>query len=178
VFNIAYGRKITGRLGLSLFAGPEITTFRVPIGTQDQTTGLSFGASVNYSFERGGLSVGYNHGTNGGSGVLTGASGDNLNASVNRQVTRQWNARGNVGYGRSHAFTADNAQGPEFNTYYFGVGLDRPIGRDALLSFGYTAYIQNDNAIACGGTCGSGVTATQHQIAVGFQWHTRPFVIR
>jgi hypothetical protein len=179
-FNLAYGRKVTGRLGLSLFAGPEITTFRVPIGTTDQQTGLSFGSALNYGFERGVLTISYTHGTNGGSGLLAGASGDNLTASITRQITRQWTARGNFGYGRTHAFTANSISGPAFNTYYLGAGLDRPIGRNAELSFGYTAYIQNNNSAACGalGICSGSGTSTQHQIAVGFQWHTRPFVIR
>ena len=178
VFNLAYGRKITGRLGLSLFGGPEITTFRTPIGNKTQQTDVSFGAALNYGFERGGFGVTYSHGTNGGSGILAGASGDTLNASVFRQVTRQWTGRGNFGYARTHAFTATSIVGPEFNTYFVGVGLDRPIGRDALLSFGYTAYVQQDNQAACGALCSGSATGTQHQIAVGFQWHTRPFVIR
>ena len=56
-FNVAYGRKVTGRLGLSLFAGPEIVTFRVPIGTKTQQTSLSLGASLTYGFEWGAVSL-------------------------------------------------------------------------------------------------------------------------
>ena len=93
VFNVAYGRKITGRLGLGLFAGPEIVTFRVPIGTKTEETNLSFGASLAYGFEWGGVHFTYNHGTNGGSGVLAGATGDNINANVTRRITRLWSAR-------------------------------------------------------------------------------------
>jgi hypothetical protein len=177
VFNLAYGRKVTGRLGFSLFAGPEITTFRVPIGTATEQTGLSFGGGLNYGFERGVVSISYVHGTNGGSGILAGASGDNLTANVTRRLTRQWNARGNLGYGRTHAFTANSISGPGYNTYYLGAGLDRPIGRDAQVSFGYTAYLQNNNQAACGVFCTSG-TSLQHQSAIGFQWHTRPYVLR
>ncbi len=177
VFNLAYGRKVTGRLGISLFAGPEITTFRVPIGTKTDQTGVSFGASLAYGFERGGASLSYNHGTNGGSGILAGASGDNLNANVTRQLTRVWSARGNFGYGRSHAFTPNGVSATSFNSFYLGAGLDHPIGRNALLSFGYTAYIENNTPVACLSGCNSS-TFTQHQISVGFQWHTRPFVLR
>jgi hypothetical protein len=176
VINVAYGRKITGRLALALFVGPEITTFRIPIGTQTEQTGVSVGASISYGLKRGGVSLSYNHGTNGGSGILAGASGDNVNANATRQLTRQWNARGNFGYGRTHAFTSNNISGPAFNSFYLGAGLDRSLGRNALVSFGYTAYIQNNNQAACGGTCGS--INTQHQFAIGFQWHTRPFVLR
>jgi hypothetical protein len=177
-FNVAYGRKVTGRLGLSLFAGPEIVTFRVPIGAKTEQTNLSLGASLTYGFERGSITLGYNHGTNGGSGILAGATGDNINANASRQITRVWNARANFGYGREHAFAAVGASAPSYNSYYLGAGLDRPIGRNALLSFGYTAYIVNTNQAACGIIVCTAGTYTQHQIGVGFQWHTRPFVIR
>src|SRR6202166_2768443 len=177
-FNLAYGRKITGRLGLGLFAGPEITTFRVPVGTITQQTNLSLGATLTYGFEWGGVTLAYNHGTNGGSGILTGAIGDNVYATANRRITRVWNARANLGYGREHAFAAVGAIAASYNNYYFGVGLDRPIGRNSLLSLGYTAYIVNTNLAACGITVCSPGTTTQHQLAVGYQWHTRPFVLR
>jgi hypothetical protein len=181
-FNLAYGRKITGRLGLGLFAGPEITTFRVPVGTETQQTNLSLGASLTYGFEWGNATLAYNHGTNGGSGVLAGATGDNIYANATRRITRVWNARANLGYGREHAFAAVGAlAAASYNNFYLGVGLDRPIGRNSFLSFGYTAYIVNTNQAACVtgiGLCTAGGTSTQHQLAVGYQWHTRPFVLR
>lgn len=179
VFNVAYGRKITGRLGLALFAGPEIVTFRVPIATKTQETNLSVGASLSYGFEWGGVSLSYNHGTNGGSGVLAGATGDNVNAYATRKLTRLWSARANFGYGREHAFAAIGTAIPSYNSYYLGTGLERPIGRNGYLSFGYTAYITNTNQAACGiSVCTAGGTFTQHQLAAGYQWHTRPFVLR
>lgn len=180
-FNVAYGRKITGRLALGLFAGPEIVTFRVPIDGKTQQTNLSVGASLSYGFEWGAVSLAYNHGTNGGSGILAGATGDNINAYATRRITRQWTGRVNLGYGRERAFVAIGASTPSYNSYYLGAGLDRPIGRNSLLSLGYTAYIINTNQAACGigiGLCTAGGTTTQHQLAVGYQWHTRPFVLR
>jgi hypothetical protein len=185
VFNVAYGRRITGRLGLGLFAGPEIVTFRIPIGGKTQQTNLSVGASLSYGFEWGVVTLSYNHGTNGGSGILAGAIGDNVIANANRKITRVWSARANVGYGREHAFAAVVVPGtptigvPSYDSYYLGAGLDRPIGRNGLLSFGYTAYITSTNLAACGiSVCTGGGTSTQHQLAVGYQWHTRPFVLR
>src|ERR1700688_857098 len=178
-FNLAYGRKITGRLGLSLSAGPEIITFRVPVGTITQQTNLSLGASLTYGLERGNISLGYSHGTNGGSGVLAGATGCFIDATSTRHIPRVWAARANFGYGREHAFAAVGAlAAASYNNYYFGVGLERPIGRNSFLSLGYTAYIVNTNLAACGISLCSPGTTTQHQLAVGYQWHTRPFVLR
>ncbi len=176
VFNAAYSRKVTGRLAISLFGGPEITNFRIPIGTKTDNLGVSFGASALYGLQRGGVTLSYTHGTTGGSGVVAGATGDDLTASATRQLTRQWNARGNFGYGRTHGFTRNTISASSFNSFYFGAGLDHPLGRNALLSFGYTGYVVHESDVACGGVCSS--TFTQHQIAVGFQWHSRPFVLR
>ena len=176
VVNAAYSRKITGRLAIALFGGPEITYFRVPIGTETDHVGVSFGANASYGLQRGGVTLSYRHGTTGGSGVVAGATGDDLTISARRQLTRTWNARGNFGYGRTHGFTSSTVSNPAFNSFYFGAGLDHPIGRNALLSFGYTGYLVHESSALCAGTCGS--TSTQHQIAVGFQWHTRPFVLR
>ena len=174
VFNVAYSRKVTGRVAISLFGGPEFTTFRIPIGTKTDRIGESFGASLSYAFKHGGMTFGYTHGTSGGSGVLAGARGDLADASVTRQLSRLWSARGNFGYGRNHAFTPSGVSGPAFNSFYLGAGLDRPLGRKANLSLGYTAYILALNQAACA-SCSS--TSTQHQFAIGFQWHTRPFVL-
>lgn len=178
VFNLAYGRKITGRLGLALFAGPEITTFRVPIGTETEQTSLSLGASLTYALKTGSVNLAYTHGTNGGSGILAGATGDDINATATHQITRLWSAQGNFGYGREHAFAAAGIPAPSYNSYYLGAGLNRPIGRNSLLTFGYTAYIINTNQAACGIIVCTAGTYTQHQIGVGYQWHTRPFVLR
>ncbi len=175
VFNLAYSRRITGRLAFSLFGGPEITTFRIPIGTSTQRIDGAFGTSLSYAFKSGGVTFGYTRGTSGGSGVLVGSTEDLVNAGATRQLSRLWTAHGNFGFGRIHAFTPSNApSSPGYNSYFLGAGLDRPLGRNASLSFGYTAYVQQLNAAACSG-CG---TSTQHQVSVGFQWHTRPFVLR
>ena len=174
VFNVAYSRRITGRLAFSLFGGPEITTFRIPVGTSTSRIDGAFGTSLSYALKSGGVTFGYTHGTSGGSGVLVGSTEDQVNAGATKQLSRLWTAHGNFGFGRIHGFTPSGApSSPGYNSYYFGAGLDRPLGRNANLSFGYTAYVQQLNAAACSG-CG---TSTQHQISVGFSWHTRPFVL-
>jgi hypothetical protein len=175
VFSLAYSRRITGRLAFALFAGPEITTFRIPIGTSTDRFDASFGTSLSYAFKNGSVTLGYTRGTSGGSGVLVGSTEDQVNAGASRQLTRLWSASGNFGFSRIHAFSPSNAPStPGFNSYYLGAGLGRPLGRNASLTFGYTAYVQQLNGAACVG-CG---TNTQHQVSVGFQWHARPFVLR
>lgn len=178
VFNFAYGRKITGRLALQLFGGPEVTTFRVPVANITDRVSGSGGASLSYAFSRGSVSLGYNHGVSGGSGVLIGSSADQLNISANRQLGRLWNVQGNFGYARNHGIATANTQNAQsYDAWLAGAGLSRPLGRNASFTFGYTARIQTSNQPACAaGKCSTNFT--QHQISVGLQWHTRPFVLR
>jgi len=67
---LAYGRKLTGRLGLQLFGGPEITVFRVPLGNETQRVGGAGGVGIAYAFSQGDLGLSYSHGVSGGSGLL------------------------------------------------------------------------------------------------------------
>ena len=99
--NIAYGRKITGRLALQLSGGPEYTTFRVPIGTLSSKLGVDANANLIYGFENGSFSVGYLHGLSGGSGVFTGSTADQLNLAASRRLGRIWSANFNFGYARN-----------------------------------------------------------------------------
>ena len=73
VFNFVYGKKITGRLALRVFGGPDITNFSVPIGGVTREITGSGGGSLTYAINRGGLSLNYDHGVTGGSGVLVGS---------------------------------------------------------------------------------------------------------
>ena len=54
-FNIAFSRKLTGRMALQLYGGPVITTFRVPVGGQSNKIGANAGATVTYAFKDGEL---------------------------------------------------------------------------------------------------------------------------
>jgi len=51
VVQFMYGRKITGRMALRLFGGPDVTTFRVPVNSSTNRVSGSGGASLTYAFE-------------------------------------------------------------------------------------------------------------------------------
>ena len=91
-----YGKKITGRLALRLSGGPEISNFRLPenSGTGTQYIDGTGSASLSYAFSAGSASLSFNHGVNNGSGVLLGATSDQVIGGANRKLTRVW--RGNV----------------------------------------------------------------------------------
>jgi len=177
VVNLAYGRKVTGRLALQLFGGPDITIFKIPIANTTTRVSASGGGTLTYATSRGGLSLTYNHGVSGGSGVLVGSSTDQISGSMYCGLGRVWRGSINFGYAKNQSVAQNQTQNSaSFDSYFAGAGLDRPLGRNATFSLGYTAYIQGTTQSVC--TSGACVTnPPQHQISLGFTWHTRPYVL-
>jgi len=177
VSELAYSKKITGRLALQLFAGPEFVMFRVhPPGVTDRTT-VAGGATVKHALPTTTLSVSYNHGVSGGSGVFSGANTDSVTGSITRQLSRVWHGNVSFGYARNSSLTSVLAPlAPIYHSYFAGAGIDRPLGRTANVSTSYTAEIQDAAEAGCTSLiCNSYV---QHQISVSLQWHARPFILR
>jgi hypothetical protein len=174
----AYGRKVTGRLSVQFFVGPEITEFRQPLGGSDQRVSAAGGANVTYWIPRTTLTASYSHGVSGGSGVFTGSITDQLESTISRHLSRVWTGQITFGYARNSnlgTFTG-TSNNSIFDSWFAGGALQRPIGRSANASFGYTGYIETSSLPRCStGDCGSFV---QHQISLSLQWHTRPFVLR
>ena len=175
--NVAYGRKVTGRLGLGLFIGPEFTNFRIPIGGTSQKTGLSASANMTYAFERGTFTVAYLHGLSAGSGVLLGSKLDSVTATVSRQLTRQWTGSLNFGYSHNSPVAGTAASGsPTYNDWFAGFTAGRPIGRNFSFSAAYTATIGSYSGAGCTGA-GCNVSNNYNTITLNFQWHPRPFTL-
>jgi len=176
VVQFMYGRKVTGRLALQLYGGPDITTLRVPVNNSTNRVSGSGGANFTYALNRGSMALTYDHGISGGSGVFAGANTNQLQFSFGRQLSREWAASLNVGYSRNGSVVSA-ASSQAYNSWYVGGGLSRPMGRNANFTIGYTAQIQTSNQAVCAaGACSTNFTL--QQITLGLQWHTRPFVLR
>lgn len=176
--HVAYGRKLTGRLALQLSAGPEYTTFLIPVGTRTSQLTWSVDANLGYKFEAGDIGLSYAHGLNGGSGILVGSEADTISTHGSRRLGRNWSGSLSFGYARNRTLTNSTVAvtTQHYNTYYATAGLFRPVGRNALLSFGYTSRIQTANLAFCT-TVNCGTSYSENQVSVGFRWHTRPFVL-
>jgi hypothetical protein len=182
VAELAYGRKITGRIALQVFGGPDITIFRVPVGSATQTVGVARGVTLIYALgpgNRSNLSLTYNHGVSNGSGVQLGASTDLVESRLTHRFSRYWNGNFNFGYARNDGLgnLAASQNSQAFNSYYIGGEISRPIGRSSNLSLGYTAQIQTSTQANCAsGNCDTSYTS--HRIFSALSWHARPFMLR
>jgi hypothetical protein len=179
MFQFVFGRKITGRLGLTLSGGPEITNFRLPQppSTKTQYVAGSGGASLNYLFPNGSLTASYFHGLTAGSGVFLGATTDQVTGAASRKLTRVWSGEIHAGYARNRSVHSEQGvSSTDFDSFFGGVSAARPLGRNATFTLGYTAYVQRSELSNCTSNCSS--TFTTNQISVGVSWHARPFVLR
>ena len=182
VAQAAYGRKITGRLALRLFGGPDLTNFRVPIGGATHQIGGSGGAALNFASgpkDLNDLSLSYSHEVGNGSGIQIGSRIDLVQMRLGRQLSGYWHGDFNFGYARNGALgnsgVSQNLQA--FNAYYIGAEFRRPLSGSSNLWFGYTAQIQTSNQAVCAtGTCGR--SYVEQRINLGISWHARPFVLR
>ena len=177
VISAAYSRKITGRLALQVYGGPQITTFRVPIDGQSEKVGVNVSANFTYGFEKGGLTANYNHGLTGGSGVFTGSTVDQVSFAATRILSRVWTANFNVGYAHNKpVVTSTQANFPTYNSWFAGAGVGRPFGRNTNLTIAYLAYI-NTTALSGCSNASCNASQTLNYISFNLQWHTRPLVL-
>src|SRR5215472_1403638 len=177
--NLAYGRKITGRLALQFFGGPEVRTYRQSILGSTDKVSFSGGGLLTYAFARSNLSLSYSRGFSGGSGILIGSVLDSVDARWSYQLTRVWQASAMARYSSNGtvAGTPVSTGSRNINSLSTSGGISRPVGRDANFSLNYTFDYQNLSQPLCPlGGCAQ--SYSQHLVWTGFQWHTRPFVIR
>jgi hypothetical protein len=179
IAQLAYGRKITGRLALQLFGGPEMTVFRLPVSGSTNRVAGAGGANLNYGLSRSSFTLGYNHGVNGGGGQFTGSTADQLQAGMGFQLTRVWKSNLTFGYARNRSLgIANSSQASQaFDSWFSSGALSRPLGRTLTFAVTYIANIQASSLPVCAaGTCDTNYLL--QQISVGLQWHARPFVLR
>lgn len=175
--SVAYGRKITQRLALQAYGGPDFINYRVPIGGASGRISAMGAVNLTYGLERGSLDIGYNHGLSAGSGVLLGAETDQVTFSGSRRLTRLWSANANIGYARNRALANSNSAGyGSYDDYFAGGGLGRPIGRNLDFALSYTASIQQSPPPGCTGT-NCNTDSLQHTITVFLNWRMRPLVL-
>ena len=187
---LSYGRLISDKLALQIAVGPDVYSSQTAAGilaggsnTSGGTTAptqrrvqWSLNSSLQYQERRYGLALSYDHGVNGGAGVLTGALANTVTGSLTRQMSRTFSSGLSGGYSRNHGLPDTGAFANQVYDYWFGgVNLTEPLGSTLGLTLSYQVQYQTSNNAACvGPTCGANVL--RHMISVGLGWHERPLL--
>lgn len=173
--DLAYGRKLTGRLALQLYGGPEILTFRTLAGPSTTQTSVNGSGSLSYLRGRNSFSIYGGRYASSGSGVYAGAQTEIIDGSWNRQLTRWWAASLSVGYSRNSSFKAlANTAETHYGYGFADLVLNRAIGRYLRLTVGYEYQRQRTNrGSACTTTFCAG-NLTDQIFGVGLTITPRP----
>lgn len=167
---VAYGRRITGRLGFQASGGPQIIVPKVG----NSFTTWTFSSSLQYAWQRAQLGIGYDRYTSNGGGFYFGAYTNEVRANYSRQVTRTWNVNIDAAFARNTAisFALNPATGATpYNSIYAGASVSRPIGRYVSAFANYNVQWQQTGFCQFGVGCGPGFT--RHIFGVGFNWNFR-----
>jgi hypothetical protein len=175
--SFVYSKKVTQRVALKLYGGPQFAFYRIPIGTKTQSTNASAGVTLSYAVQRGSINGSYFHGLTGGSGVFLGAITDQVTVGLSRQLGVAWTGEVNFGYARNSSLgSSGGAPSGVFDDWFVGGGFSRAFGRNVNFVVNYTARIENSSPTTCvGPNCNT--SYTQNMVSVSLQWHTRPFVL-
>jgi hypothetical protein len=158
-----YGRRITGRLGLELWGGPQINYYNGPAAQRDVIG--SVGGNLRYRTRLTEYWVGYNRGVRGGSGVLLGSVADTFSGGLSREFGRNWSMTLSGGYSHNSGLITAS----EFNNGYGGVFFRRSLGQYAGVGFNYALHRQTGSCVT--GNCPA---FTRQIVGVSFDWHLKP----
>jgi len=161
---IAYGRQLTGRLGLQISAGPQIWTH-----IKDRRVSWESNTNLNYQRGRNVLNASYVANTGGGSGIYSAAFYQSVQASLNRRITPRWNTTVSSGYARTSAVLTSSS----VNTYFAQFLLARTVGRSALVQFHYNLQKQDSPSNCTGLEC-TAFGGSRHVFGINVNWHFHP----
>jgi len=155
---LAYGRRLTGRLGLEIAAGPQWTHVE---GSPRSFANvfLSGRSTLRYRLHRMELSLNSTHGTSGGSGVLAGAKSHVVQVAVSRDF-RRWAGSFHLGYAHNSGLEERGS----FHSSFLGAQWSRRAGRLTRLFFNYDLQRQTSGA----------PRLLRHVFGLGLQWDFRP----
>ncbi len=168
---LAYSRRITGRLALQASGGPQINQLDEPILGSVTLVTWAARSSLIYRFRKSEMQLSYSHGVGVGAGILGVTKTDQVQGTVTTRLTRTLSGSFSGGY--AHNTNPQEVVNSVFNTEFVSARLDRPLGHEATVFLNYTFQHQSTNVLACGLGC----DLNRHIGGMGFEWHMRPLLI-
>lgn len=178
--NLAYGRKITGRIALQIAGGPSILLFPNPTAGSGRSVTWNMMSAFLYSYPVARVGIRYFHGMNSGSGVLLGSEMDRVDFNWNRTIGRVWMAGLRIGYAHNRSIQqlSSSPQERTFNGVDMGFNLNRHLGRKGQIGFIYNYQHQISNFSICTpGTTVCGTVVGRHHFGLNFTWGFGPYSI-
>jgi hypothetical protein len=174
-FQLAYGRKITGRLSLELSGGPMANDIAKPLGGSVLRSFWNTYDSLQYRFRKGSVGISFRRQMTGGSGLLFGAESRVAQFSAGRQLWRTAHFSLDLGHAYNQSLTQETSTSrrTKYETWQGGAMLSRELGQHMSFYLNYNVQRQiSNNPLCFGDNCGT--VLLRHLGGVGFNWHARP----
>jgi hypothetical protein len=187
-----FEHQVSGRMDLTLGAGPEFIIVRIPEAIVNGTTvpahtenelTTTARAILRYRFPRDSVTLSYNRHVTAGSGIQLGSQTDEVRASLGRPLTRLWTGSVDVGYSHHRALQAaavtGNALSGTYQAGFAGGGLTRRLGRYFSLQmhyqYTYEYFARDSSGDPCTKVdCSNGHTFNRHIGDITLSWHPAP----
>jgi len=175
---IAYSRRITGRMSFQLGVGPDVQIFNSALAGPSTTVSWTASTTLNYQYRHLKSGFSYNHWVTGGSGVLAGAQTDLFSANIGRVINRDWEGTVSTGYSRNHAFqqTTPNSNNVTPQSWFVTAQITRHFVRYGSLFIAYSATGQSSLASICTQPACQ-VSSLSSAGSIGYNWGLRPIVL-
>jgi len=168
-----YQRRLSGRMDLTLGAGPEVITLSGGTsGNTRQITGTAQ-ASLRYGWQKSTLNLSYNRLVTAGSGFFAGGITDLAVFSIDRNISRTWRTALNASFTKSNGvgLAAAGTPGNSYQYWFAGAAVHRRLGRSLSV---FASYQFNDQSL--GGCVAMSCTPAVHPqvFLIGMDWYIRP----
>jgi hypothetical protein len=168
---LAFGRRVTGRLALQFAGGPQHVGFGVDgLGVGGNVLTWTFSSAADYQTRRTQYLLTYTHSSSAGSGLFVGSNNHTISGGIRYTLTRWWYGSAGGGYAFNDNLTPGVGPVGRFNNSYGTAALERVVGPHMHLSFGYGIQRQTAPAGACPAS-GCGFTALRQTGSVTLAWH-------
>lgn len=172
LLQMAFGRKIAGRLAFQAGVGPQLMRFENSGLSNVRQLSWSASSSLIYQEARTGYSLSYFRGVTPGSGVFFGSQGQTITGTATREFTRFWSASVNGGYSINNNLVPTGVFASRFDDWFAGASLNRQMGRQIRLSLSYGFQQQTSGAGVCPVlSCGLPGSLSFRQFGATLQWH-------
>lgn len=174
MIELAYGRKLTGRLSLQVYGGPELLTYRTTGAGSLSRTYLTATGALSYSRGRNVFSFYGGRYATAGSGVLAGAVTTMVDVNWSRQVTRRWSLSVYGGNSRNTGLAGSGELASRSYNYWFANAvLTHAISRTMSLFISSEYERQTAGQPGCRGEfCATGLA--REMFGAGITFTPRP----
>lgn len=175
---VAFARRITGRLSLQISSGPSIQAYQQPLSGSGIVVSPTVSTGLKYQLRYTGFGLNYTHGLTNGSGILPGAETDTFSGTISRTFGRNWNFSIDAGYSRNQAIrqTLAATVGASPQTWFTTTRISRRfVGYGAFFA-GYNASGQSSLSSLCT-LPACGINSFTSTASVGYTWGLRPIIL-